>query len=84
MAADAGSDRTHKPQSWEALQQLVQGYQGCHLWPASSLSAPCEVLRLDLTGDLNTAVQTAVEWLHASFGLNPVRTGPVSDSNALP
>ena len=60
---DKDSMHTHKPQSWEALQQLIAGYDGCHLWQPAELSFPATHLKLDLSSDVKEPLEQALQWL---------------------
>ena len=77
VASDQGSERGHKPQSWDGLQQLILGYQGSHLWDCHSLSFPAECLTLDLSGELDVPLQQAVQWLQGACGVQRQQHGPL-------
>ena len=44
-AQTASGGPQHKPATWEQLQLLIAGYQGCHLWSAAA--RPAHYLLLD-------------------------------------
>ena len=50
---DSGSCRAHRPGSWEKLQSVVEGYQGCCGWSTDgSVTLPCHIC-VDTAGALS-------------------------------
>ena len=57
----------HKPASWEQLETLVKGYNGCHEWPKDA--QPQHYLVLDTTSESSTVLQSRTFQFLAEKGL---------------
>lgn len=72
-AADAGSHRVHKPQTWEEIQAMLKRYDGCWRWSRDGSLALTHHLLLDLTNlSSHGAVSQVLEFFVERKLLAPV------------
>mmetsp|Transcript_30707 Transcript_30707/g.78494 ORF Transcript_30707/g.78494 Transcript_30707/m.78494 type:complete len:197 (-) Transcript_30707:1665-2255(-) len=68
-AQDAGTERAHKPGSWDALQATLQRYKGCYTWSTDGSRQVQHHVRVDTAGRDEASVAAAVRQQLADMGL---------------